>query len=222
MVLKPEQAPEAPGGLVKTDRKHPPRASDSVALGWGLRTGLTGSQVALVLRIPGLHLEKQGPSPLSAPVPSSLTGTAAGLHPHPSPSPTRAQSRGHPCHKANPRVPPLPKWFPVSMDPFLACDKGPFNLPLGVPGEGCKAVKPAALLQPWGEPASTLSPQSRQVGRTWLPGAAAHLLSKPTQNHPVSWLLVRWHNTFFIVWAGWVRVFSYLKLTVSNHKAKAS
>ena len=41
-----------------------------------------------------------------------------------------------------------------------------------------------------GELGRTSSQQHRQVGRTRLPGADAHLLSKPSQHHPAPGFLL--------------------------------
>lgn len=130
----------------------PPPASGSVARGWGLRTGLTGSQVVLLLLIPGLHSEKRRPKPQSllsssdklphrhccwsAPMPFSSSGVVLVCSVPGSPPPRSKSQGSHHSLSGS-----------LSMDPSLTCDKGSFNLPLGVQVGGRKAVKPAALLQ---------------------------------------------------------------------------
>lgn len=71
-----------------------------------------------------------------------------------------------PWHRANPRGPTRPwvrEWFKVSMDPFLICGKGSFNLPLDVQVGRHEAVRPSALLYRWGELGSSWGQQNRQV-----------------------------------------------------------
>lgn len=139
---------------------------------------------------------------------------------------------GKPCHKANPRGPPSPEageWLQVSMGPCWpvrgkgkpaeaapekAQDAGS-QAASGWPSGRQQGCEVAALLQSWGLLGSR---QASPTGRKGL--ADTHLLRTPIQNHPASQLLLRWHNSFFIVWAGSDRAFCYLTLKIADQKAK--
>lgn len=96
----------------------PPPASDSGARGWGLRTGLTGSPVLLILLIPGLHLEKRCPRPQSLlsssdKLPDKHCCWSAATHPlpHHGCGPGVFSAWVTPATKQISGVPPLLKWF---------------------------------------------------------------------------------------------------------------
>lgn len=103
-------------GLLKQITGPSPGASDSVGLGWALRTGLTGSQAVLILRVAGLLLEKHRPRPVTPHREQAPSWTQQALSsPLPHKDSLRAVSKRHSCSQGW-AVPPLPR--PGGMDHF--------------------------------------------------------------------------------------------------------